>query len=64
MTKKKALTLLSSFLKEWMAESVPLKKSSNIKEWMVQADPPKEANCEKNGWAVATPLFKYSNTLL
>ena len=47
-----------------MAESAPLKKSSIIKEWMVQADPPKEANREKNGWPVATSLFKYSDTLL
>ena len=31
---------------------------------MVQADPPKEANGQKNGWPVATPLFKYSDTLL
>ena len=41
-----------------MAESPPLKKSSIIKEWMVQVDPPKEANGEKNGWPVTTPLFK------
>ena len=47
-----------------MAKSVPLKKSCIIKERMVQADPPKEANGEKNGWSVATPLFKYSDTLL
>ena len=47
-----------------MAESSPLKKSSIIKEWMVQADPPKEVNGEKNGWPVATPLFKYSDALL
>ena len=31
---------------------------------MVQADPPEEANSEKNGLPVATPLFKHSNTLL
>ena len=47
-----------------MAESAPLKKSSIIKEWMLQADPPKEANGERNGWPVATPLFNYSDTLL
>ena len=47
-----------------MAESAPLKKLSIIKDWMIQAEPPKEANGEKNGWPVATPLFKYSNTLL
>ena len=47
-----------------MAESAPLKKLSIVKDWMIQADPPKEANGEKNGWPVATPLFKYSNTLL
>ena len=47
-----------------MAESAPLKKSSIIKDCMVQADPPKEANDEKNRWPVATPLFKYSDTLL
>ena len=46
-----------------MAESAPLKKSSIIKEWMVQADAPKEPNDEKNWWSVATPFFKYSNTL-
>ena len=47
-----------------MAESVPLKKSAIIKECMVQSDHPKEANGEKNGWPVATPLFKYSDILL
>ena len=47
-----------------MAERAPLKKSSNIKEWMAQDDPPKETNGEKNGWPVATPLFKYSDPLL
>ena len=31
---------------------------------MVQADHPKEANGEKNGRPVATPLFKYSDILL
>ena len=45
-----------------MAESAPLKKSSTIKDWMVQ--PPMEANSEKIGWPVATPLVKYSDTLL
>ena len=47
-----------------MAESAPLKKSSIIKDWMVQPDPTKEANDEKNRWPVATPLVKYSDTLL
>ena len=51
-------------MKEWVAEGAPLKKSSIIKDWMVQADPTKEANGEKNGLPVATPLFKYSDTLL
>ena len=47
-----------------MAEGAPLKKSSIIKDWIIQADTPKETNSEKNGWPVATPLLKYSDTLL
>ena len=47
-----------------MAESAPLKKSSIIKDWIIQADTPKETNSERNGWPVATPLLKYSDTLL
>ena len=47
-----------------MAASAPLKKLPNIKERMVLADPIKEANNgEKNERPVATPLFKYSDTL-
>ena len=32
---------------------------------MAQADPPKEASkLKKNEWPVATPLFKYNDTLI
>ena len=42
-----------------------VKTSPYIKEWMVLVDPPKGANMvkKKNEWQVATPLFKYSDTL-
>ena len=42
-----------------------VKTSPYMKEWMVQTDFPKEANTvEKNECPVASPLFKYNDTLL